>query len=382
MVEQGMATRRPVLWSIVVGPLLLGCPVDVPDPGAGLVSASAGSTGAGAGTTTAGSDADATTSTADGGSSSGPPAPAVCGDGVIEGAEQCDCGGTPCDLAGLGGNYCWDVDDPAAPGPLTGGVLDCDPLRCTFVTTQCSWCGDGGLAGVEECEPPGSATRDTCASLGAGAVGTAICGSTCRVDTSDCTDCGVRFDFERCPAGWVALALHPEAAPPSWECGLAAPGIGPGPYPSNVWGTDLDGPYADDEASGLRSPPIVLRGCVHAALEIRVRHFMSFESAGPVVTDGGNLQVSDDPDTGWTTIEPVAGTPYDAGALQTSFSPPAGEPGWNGQSPAEDQWVESRFRLEGFARYDPLYLRFQFGSDGSGTADGWFIDHVELLEVP
>lgn len=377
MVEHRMAARRPLLVSLVLGPLLGGCPVDVP-PGAGMVSAGSGS---GTGTTAASDGSDSSTGTLDG-SSTGAPGPAVCGNGVIEGAEQCDCGGVPCDLEGLDGKYCADVDDPAAPGPLTGGVLDCDPLQCTFVTTQCRYCGDGMIMDAEDCEPPGVPLPETCAELGAGAAGDAICNAECRFDTSACTDCGMVFDFDRCPEGWVALALHPDAAPPSWQCGLAAPGVGPGPYDSGLWGTGLDGPYSDDEASGLRSPPLALRGCTNDALEIRVRHWLSFETAGPVVTDGGNLQVSDDPDAGWITIEPVAGTRYDAGTLQTSFSPPDGEPGWNGQNPEEDQWVESRFRLEGFARYDPLYLRFQFGSDGSGTADGWFVDRVELFEVP
>jgi hypothetical protein len=376
-----MPRRRPLLAALVLGPLGLGCPVEVPDPGAGLVSASNGSTDPGSGTTAASSGPAATTTALDD-SSTAPAGPAVCGDGVIEGAEQCDCGDAPCDLAGLGGNDCADVDDPDAPGPLTGGVLDCDRSRCTFVTTQCSYCGDGMLGGVEDCEPPSVPLPQTCADLDAGAAGDTSCSAECRFDTSGCTGCGARFDFERCPEGWVAMQLHPEAALPSWECGLAAPGVGPGPYPSGLWGTDLRAPYGDDESSGLRSPPIVLRGCVHAALEIRVRHFMSFETAGPVVTDGGNLQVSDDPDTGWTTVAPISGTLYDATPLGTSFSPPDGQPGWNGQNPDEDVWTESRFRLEGFARYDPLYLRFQFGSDGSGTADGWYIDRVELLEVP
>jgi hypothetical protein len=376
-----MPGRRPLLAALVVLPLGLGCPVEVPDPGPGFGSGSEGASGAstGTGTTTGSTGPSAEASTADGSDS---PDPQVCGNGVIEGSEQCDCGGTPCDLEGLGGRVCSDVDDPDAPGPLTGGVLDCDPLRCTYVTTQCSYCGDGMLGGVEDCEPPSVPLPQTCAELDAGAAGDAICNAECRFDTSGCTDCGVRFEFDRCPEGWVALQLNPGAAPPSWECGLAAPGVGPGPYPSNVWGTDLDAPYGDDESSGLRSPPITLRGCVHEALEIRVRHFMSFETAGPVVTDGGNLQVSDDPLTGWTTVAPVSGTLYDAAPLQTSFPPPDGEVGWNGQNPDEDAWTESRFRLEGFGRFDPLYLRFQFGSDGSGTDDGWYIDRVELLEVP
>lgn len=363
-----------------LAPLLLACPIEVQDPVPGFGSASGGSTGETSPSATAMSSGHDEASTADGSSSGA--GPSVCGNGLIEGTEQCDCGGAPCDLEGLGGNTCADVDDPRAPGPLTGGVLDCDPSSCTFVTTQCSFCGDGMVGGVEDCEPPGVPLPQTCAQLGAGAAGDAVCNAQCRVDTRGCTDCGARFEFERCPEGWVALQLHAAAAPPSWECGLAAPGVGPGPYPLGVWSTNLDGPYADDESSGLRSPAITLRGCVHDALEIRVRHFFSFESAGPVVTDGGNLQVSDDPLAGWTTIAPERGTLYDAAPLQTSFVPPDGQPGWNGANPDEDGWTESRFRLEGFAAYDPLYVRFVLGSDGSGTTDGWTIDTVELLEVP
>jgi hypothetical protein len=373
--------RRPLLAAIVVGAPALGCPVEVPEQGTGLVSASGESSGPEVTAASVGATETGTTATLDEGSTA-PPPPPECGNGVIEAPEQCDCGGVPCDLEGLGGNTCADVDDPDAPGPLTGGVLDCDRLRCTFVTTQCSFCGDGMVAGVEDCEPPGVPLDQTCAQLGVGAAGDAICNAECRQDTSGCTDCGARFDFERCPEGWVALQLHPEAAPPSWECGLAGAGVGPGPYPFGVWGTDLDAPYADDESSGLRSPPIVLRGCTHEALEIRLRHYMSFETAGPVITDGGVLQVSDDPDAGWATLAPSSGTLYDAGPLQTSFSPPDGEVGWNGQSPDEDGWTESRFRLPGFARYDPLYVRLVFGSDGSGTDDGWYVDRVELVEVP
>lgn len=374
MVEQRMAGRRPRIAALALGPgLAAGCPIDVPEVATGLVSASDGPAATGTSPGSEGTTGAPLDDTA---------APAVCGDAVIEGGEQCDCGGGPCDLEGLGGKACADVDDPEAPGPLTGGVLDCDPATCTFVTTACTACGDGEVAGVEDCEPPGAALPVTCPELGAGAAGEVACTDHCRYDTSGCTECGASFDFERCPDGWVVVQLHPEAAPPSWACGLVEPGVGPGPYPQGLWGTGLDGPYADDEASGLRSPPIVLRGCTHEALEIRVRHFMSFESAGPVVTDGGNLAVSDDPDAGFVVLAPVAGTLYDAGGLATSYSPPDGQAGWNGHDPDEDAWTESRFRLEGFAAYDPLYLRLQFGSDGSGTADGWFIDRVELREVP
>lgn len=357
---------------------LVGCPVQVPDPGPGFGSGGAGTAADAAGSTTPGGPDGSTTA----GGDDGPAPPVVCGDGRIEGDEQCDCGGAPCDGAGLGGLQCADVDDPAAPGPLTGGVLDCNPVTCRFDTSQCSYCGNDVVDGVEECEPPGVPLPGSCAELGAGVAGEAICSTECVEDTSGCTPCGAVFEFERCPEGWVAQQLHPAAAAPSWECGMAAPGVGPGPYPSGVWSTDLDDEYRNDEASGLRSPALWLRGCTHDALEIRVRHFIDFETAGPVVTDGGNLQVSADPEAGWTVLPPVSGALYDRGPLGTSFVPPDGQSGFHGHNPDEGAWIESRFRLEGRSRYDPLYLRFVFGSDGSGTADGWTIDRVELFEVP
>ncbi|MCA9652013.1 MAG: hypothetical protein KC501_19005 [Myxococcales bacterium] len=343
----------------------LGCPVEVPDPSPGFGSDTAG---------TATPTADDST-----GHATGPITP-VCGDGVAEAYEHCDCGDDPeCSAPDLRGHGCTDVEVPDAEGPVTGGTLRCDPTTCRFDTSECTVCGDGHVDDGETCEPE-IPLGSTCAELGAGAVGEVVCDPlTCQVDASLCTDCGVVLRIDGCDEGWSTEAANPAAPPSSWACGALRPGIGLGPY-SGVWSTNLAGDYADDEASALLSPALELVGCRYDAVEIIVRHSFAFESSGPVITDGGVVQLGDG--TSFETIEPHAGTLYDADALQTSWSPPDGQPGFSGRHPDEGQWVESRFRVEGIGRFDPPVLRFVFGSDGSGTDFGWTIDRVEVFEVP
>ncbi len=87
----------------------------------------------------------------------GPPGP-VCGDGVIDGTEQCD-------GSNLGGQTCQSMG-------FIGGVLACSP-SCQFDTTQCSrLCGNGQCDPLEECD------------------GTNLCGAACAdwgVYTCDAT---------------------------------------------------------------------------------------------------------------------------------------------------------------------------------------------------
>lgn len=115
-------------------------------------------------------------------------ADAICGDGVIGGAEECDCAGGACTPAGLQDQACTDMPAPSG-GNFSGGALACD-ATCLIDESGCWACGDGTINEGEACD--GAALNGaTCSGLGFDD-GTVACNTSCAVDTSGCVDwvCG------------------------------------------------------------------------------------------------------------------------------------------------------------------------------------------------
>lgn len=187
-------TGAPLLATLVaVG---LGCPAsddttndDTTGPPATTTSTTSddttttGTTQAPDDTTSTGADGTAT----EGSSSDEGNQGQACGNGAIEGTEQCDCGGDFCTPAGLNGAMCAGLVNPLFPNRVyTGGILDCNPASCQYLFTQCSFCGDTVLNGNEICElddDPGP----SCQALGMGSSTTPLpCGLNCQWDTTCC----------------------------------------------------------------------------------------------------------------------------------------------------------------------------------------------------
>jgi hypothetical protein len=99
--------------------------------------------------------------------------PPGCGDGIVDGDEECD-------GRNLGGADCASVG-------FFDGVLACSS-GCTFDTSDCHHCGDGRIQADEECDPA-ARIDGTCQDLGWFA-GTITCDEDCRLDHSACTNCG------------------------------------------------------------------------------------------------------------------------------------------------------------------------------------------------
>lgn len=118
----------------------------------------------------------------------GGPAP-VCGDGIVEGGEQCD-----------GADRRFRTCTEAYVG-FTDGALGCNQQTCQLDYSQCercngTRCGDGIIQSADGEECDGTPTM-TCADANR-LFGTVSCTGMCRNDTSQCTG-GCTYT----PYGWI-----------------------------------------------------------------------------------------------------------------------------------------------------------------------------------
>jgi cysteine-rich repeat protein len=134
------------------------------DPGAGG-SGAIGEGGIGAGGASAGG--------AGSGGSGGGVTPLTCGNGAIDIGETCD-------GANLAGQTCATVlGHPGATGTLT-----CSP-SCTLDSSACAACGDGTLQGAEECDDGNATANDGCEACQVVCVGSeAQFGLNCYADVT------------------------------------------------------------------------------------------------------------------------------------------------------------------------------------------------------
>lgn len=351
------------------GPMTTG--VDTTDTGA---SSSATEPAPGVDTTAA-PDPDTGDTTA---AASEDDAGALCGDEVVSGNEECDCGGNPCTPEGLGNMTCLDVADPLA-GVLTGGTLACNPASCRFDTSMCTRCGDKMVNGNEVCDGELVAPV-SCRELGAGTAGEVTCGSDCQLDTAACTACGYEFDFSSCD-GWTVGRTDPAAANPSWACGdpTGDPPYGPPGAVTGAWATGLTGYYSANESSFLRSPPLDFSRCEGEQLTMTLSHWFNFESLVENA-DGGIVQVSTDGES-WTTLVPTSGTEYGDDPIVAAFPPVDGAVGFDGSIADDDSasLLTTELDLSDYAGEAGVQVRFVFGSNGSSVTAGWYIDAVDIL---
>jgi bacillopeptidase F len=147
---------------------------------------------------------------------------------------------------------------------------------------------------------------------------------------------------------------------PGWEWGN--PGAPVGAHSGQrVWGTVLAGDYEDDalwclELQKVRVPKLNPR--------LTFWHWYDIEQDW----DGANLKLTTDGGQNYDLLTPSDGYPSSSVGV---FD----QPGYSGSSGG---WIQASFDLGPYAGR-VVNIRFSFGSDGSVSGPGWYIDDVAIV---
>jgi len=149
------------------------------------------------------------------------------------------------------------------------------------------------------------------------------------------------------------------------------PTSGPGSAASGTecFGTNLSDAYSNSSFSTLTSPPFSLAGLTNPMMQIT--HWYNIEN----YYDGGNVKISADNGSTWNILTPTDDYPEDAVYSGNAGIPD--EPAFSGSD--GNFWHNVQFDLSAYDSMTVMF-RFDFGSDGSVTYDGWFIDDFAIFE--
>ena len=194
-------------------------------------------------------------------------------------------------------------------------------------------------------------------------------------------------DFEDGLVGWTVTntgVFSGWAPPTNWVHDTSLPG---GRLGSAAFAEDRDGSCdggAGDRSGVMRlaSPTIKLRKDSTGQL-VTFQHYFATEFS----FDGGNVKISIN--GGAYQIVPASAFRFNAynatmaTAAGGNTSPLAGEPGFTGTDGGQvtGTWGESQIDLTklGAKADDTIRLRFDFGMDGCGAIDGWYVDDVKVF---
>ncbi|MBN2543806.1 T9SS type A sorting domain-containing protein [bacterium] len=159
-----------------------------------------------------------------------------------------------------------------------------------------------------------------------------------------------------------------------WECGIpdTADTMGPMYAHSGLkcWGTKLDSSYKDT-CNWLLDLYITLNRGEHPRLE-----FWQWYDMGDLFFDGANVKISNNiEDPSFVLAYPTEGYP----GVISNHNPFLGnQPGFGGKDEG-NFWHMTSFDLTEYASQSVI-IRFEIGTDYYGTASGWYIDDLRIVE--
>ncbi len=181
------------------------------------------------------------------------------------------------------------------------------------------------------------------------------------------------YDFESGDGGFTATGPADD-----WEYGLPTAGPGAAHSGDYCWGTVLAGNYLNNSQSRLETPSLDFTKGGGDHLELKFWHFVDSEgSYSPY--DGGNVKLIL-PDTTFVIYPDLAlADDYDTYAMNSSNAWIPNEAAYFG---LVSGWKEAIFDLTPWTGESDVRIAFDFGSDGSSTYDGWYIDDVVIWGYP
>ena len=295
----------------------------------------------------------------------------VCGNGEIEGDEECDDGNREdgdgcsryCMVETLCGNGVLDEGEECDDGNRdnTDGCPDDGAHGGTCLPATC---GDGHVwEGEEQCDGL-NLVHETCQRRGYFS-GTLVCES-CSFDFSGCSDPGWYLfeDFETdTVSDWDTGG--------DWEVGTTSASDEPSPRSGvKCAGTVIGGTYSETgtwNENSLVSPPVDLSGATDPVL-VFWQFINSYHHAS-----GGNVQISTDDGGTWTIL--------DNGIIDPDYnedwvSPE--NPGYTGNLSGKG-WHEVRADLSAYVG-EMVRVRFAFYAQVPAEGPGWYIDDVLITE--
>jgi Zn-dependent metalloprotease len=195
-------------------------------------------------------------------------------------------------------------------------------------------------------------------------------------------------DFEDGLTGWTVA--NAGVFPVGWEPAtdwVATSALPPGHSGSAAYAVDRDGqcgvPTGDRSGvMSLASPAITLPSAGILSPRATFEHSIASE----LNFDGGNVKISIN--GGAYVIVPKSAFIFNGynttmtTAAGGNTSPLAGQPGFSGSDGGQvtTKWGESQIDLTkvGAKPGDTIQLRFDFGMDGCGSIDGWYVDNVQI----
>jgi hypothetical protein len=197
---------------------------------------------------------------------------------------------------------------------------------------------------------------------------------TCRHphdgDFTDPRNGHYHWDFEDAPV------FTPVGPADDWQWGTPTSGPGGAYSGDKAWGTILDGDHSNNSQSRLVTPPLDFTFGA-SKLELRIMSWMETDTS--TVCDGGNVKIMTSTDTTLLFPDTTQSWPYNAISFCPGNAWIPGEPGLYGWRPGEDLV----FDLTPWIGETNAVIAFDFGSDGSTTAAGWYFDAVVIwCDVP